>query len=285
MPSSCAIHGESGRRAPSVTAPGDVYWSERRERHSVAVRHSPGSSPFVTHDLTQPILEMWPQADGAIVVELERRGSRRSFARLSTSGWARRVDPPSALADDIRRGDLLHVGERGIWWLGRCERGACSIRSARADREGKPIALKGEPTALAEVSWPRRRSEQPEDLATAPGSVLHSHSAAQISVLGVALGMSVADSFAMLDAMGKHPYWIEGRGGRGRPRGIGVGWTAEGHCIEYLADDRGGVAAIELRSCSTSYLSPALRPLLRLLCARRHRIHQPLQPGQPRREL
>jgi len=74
--------------------------------------------------------------------------------------------------------------------------------------------------------------------------------------------MALEDAFVVLDKMGRHPYWIESRGVHTRPRGIGVGWTAEGHCIEYLADERASVTTIDLRSCATSYVSPALRPLL-----------------------
>ena len=74
--------------------------------------------------------------------------------------------------------------------------------------------------------------------------------------------MTLEDTFAVLDRMGRHPYWIEGRSPRTRPRGVGVGWTAEGHCIEYMADERSSVTSIELRGCAASYVSPALRPLL-----------------------
>jgi len=74
--------------------------------------------------------------------------------------------------------------------------------------------------------------------------------------------MSLEDAFSVLDRTARHPYWIESRGPRNRPRGVGVGWTNEGHCIEYLADERGTVSAIDVRGCASSYLSPALRPLL-----------------------
>jgi hypothetical protein len=241
---------------------GDVYWAERRERHSVAVRRSSGAAPFVTHDLTEAIARMWPQLDGSLVVELDRRGSSRSFARLSASGVARVEAPPSAFTAGIGPGDVVHVGERGIWWLASCEHGSCALRSALGDTLGTPIALGGEATAIAEVSWPHPRGAHPEDLATAPASVLSSHPSTRVAVLGVPLGMGLDDAFTILDTMGRHPYWIEGRGARSRPRGIGVGWTAQGHCIEYLADERASVTTIDLRGCATSYVSPALRPLL-----------------------
>jgi len=254
--------GEADRRAPVFGVEGDIYWAERRERHAVAVRRSGGAPPFVTHDLTEGISRMWPQVDGSMVVELDRRGTDRSFARLWAGGVARVEAPPAAFADGIDSSDVVHVGERGVWWLGRCERGSCSLRSAVANQVGGPIALGGQPTAVTEISWPRPRSEHPEDLATAPASVLTSHTSTRVAVLGVSLGMSLEDAFAVLDKMGRHPYWVEGRGARSRPRGIGVGWTAEGHCIEYLADERANVNSIDLRGCATSYVSPALRPLL-----------------------
>ena len=254
--------GEADRRAPIVGVEGDVYWAERRERHTVVVRRSGADAPFVTHDLTEAIAGMWPQLDGSLVVELDRRGSRRSFARLSASGVARAIAPPTVWEGGIGSTDVLHVGERGIWWVANCDRGGCALRSGLGDQLGAPISLGGEPSALAEVSWPHPRVAHPEDLATAPASVLSSHHSTQVAVLGVALGMALEDAFVVLDKMGRHPYWIESRGVHTRPRGIGVGWTAEGHCIEYLADERASVTTIDLRSCATSYVSPALRPLL-----------------------
>jgi len=254
--------GEADRRAPIVGVEGDVYWSERRERHSVAVRRSSDGVPFVTHDLSEAISQMWPQLDGSLVVELDRRGSGRSFARLSTSGVARVEAPPAALAEGLVPSDVVYIGERGLWWVAGCERGTCSLRSAVEDELGSQIVLGGEPRAIAQVSWPRARSKHPEDLATAPASVLSSHPSTQVSVLGVSLGMTLEDTFSVLDRMGRHPYWIEGRSPRTRPRGVGVGWTAEGHCIEYMADERSSVTSIELQGCAASYVSPALRPLL-----------------------
>ncbi|MCP4810407.1 MAG: hypothetical protein GY884_34160 [Proteobacteria bacterium] len=50
--------------------------------------------------------------------------------------------------------------------------------------------------------------------------------------------------------------------GRERPAGVGVGWTTEGHCVEYRSDERGLVASIDLQGCAERYLSPPLRPLL-----------------------
>jgi hypothetical protein len=254
--------GESDRRAPTFGVEGDIYWAEQRERHNVVVRRSSSEVPFVTHDLTEAIAGMWPQLNGSLVVELDRRGSARSFARLSASGVGKVEVPPPAWDGGIRTTDVLHVGERGLWWVANCDHGACALRSGLGSQLGQVIPLGGTPSALAEVSWPHPRVAHPEDLATAPASVLSSHPSTQVSVLGVSLGMALEDAFAVLDQMGRHPYWIENRGARNRPRGIGVGWTAEGHCIEYLADERASVTTIDLSSCAASYVSPALRPLL-----------------------
>jgi hypothetical protein len=102
-----------------------------------------------------------------------------------------------------------------------------------------------------------------EDLATAPSSVLSSHSAADVSVLGVQLKMPLETAFSRLDRGGRHPYWISAKGSKGRPGGVGVGWTSSGYCISFLADERGLVGAIELQGCAAEYLSSQLAPLLR----------------------
>jgi hypothetical protein len=99
-----------------------------------------------------------------------------------------------------------------------------------------------------------------EDLATAPETVFTTHDASVVSVLGVRLGMPLESAFATLDRGRRFPQWI---GADQVPQeGIGVGAVRSGHCLEFLADSAGLVAAIELTECARGYLSPALQPLL-----------------------
>ena len=254
--------GETHRLAPVVGIDGDIYWVEDRDRHSVVMRRPGKRLPFITHDLSESVRRLWPQADGSLVAELDRSGRSRSFARLSASGVARVEAPPVELGTSVDREATVHVGERGVWATSECERGLCSLRWVSGEDEPLTLNLGSPASAVTEVAWWNSSLGHPEDLATAPASVLASHPATRVAVLGVSLGMSLQDAFAVLDKTGRHPYWIESRTQRSKPRGVGVGWTSKGHCIEYLSDERGVVTAVDLKGCSASYVSPALRPLL-----------------------
>ncbi|MEE2829714.1 MAG: hypothetical protein VX498_11055 [Myxococcota bacterium] len=264
LPSLEELHlvGETPRLAPAVGMDGNMYWVEDRDRHSVVMRRAGNRLPFVTHDLSESVQRLWPQADGSLVAELARPGRSRSFARLSASGVARVEAPPVEVGSSVLREASVYVGERGVWSTSQCDRGLCSLRWVSGGEEPLTLNLGAPATAVTEVPWWNPTLDHPEDLATAPASVLASHPATRVAVLGVSLGMALQDAFTILDKTGRHPYWIESRTQRHKPRGVGVGWTSEGHCIEYLSDERGVVTAVDLKACAASYVSPALRPLL-----------------------
>lgn len=255
--------GERDRLAPSAGTDGDLHWVEEREDGFVVVRRSADGLPFATHELVRAVAELWPQADGSILAEARAPGDRREFVRLLPSGVVRDIHLPAHGTHQPSRSAALHVSPDGTWLLGRCERGPCTV--VEVDPRGEPsppLNLGLSPTALFRLPGAPGRQPHSEDLGTAPATVLTSHPSSQVSVLGIALGTPLETAFSLLDRAGRHPYWMEPLHGRERPAGVGVGWTTDGHCVEYRADDRGLVAAIDLRGCAARYLSPPLRPLL-----------------------
>ena len=257
-----SLVGEWGRSAPAVSATGDLHWIEQDQASWSVLRRSDDGVPFLTHELADRPLVLWPQDDGSVLVEVSVFGGRREFRRLLPSGTVRHELLPTR---GLRpAGDMgpVHAAADGGWLYARCDRGPCSLVLVRDDgRATAPLNLGGPPTALSQVAAPPHTLPD-EDLATAPATVLARHTAAEVGVLGVALGVALETAFSRLDRAGFHPYWMEPPAGRDRPGGIGVGWAAGGHCIEYHADERGDVAAIDLQGCAAPYVSPRLRPLL-----------------------
>ncbi len=256
-----SLVGEWPRSAPAVGSGGDLRWVERLRDGWGVVRRSDDGVPYLTHELAERPVQLWPQDDGSVLAEVEVPGGGREFRRLLPSGVVREETTPlrglHPPADDAP----VFAAADGGWLYAHCERGPCSLVHARADgRTTAPLNLGGPPTALSQVL--AAAPSGPEDLASAPASALARNSASQIDVLGVGLGTPLETAFSRLDRAGFHPYWREAGPGQERPRGIGVGWAAGGHCIEYHADDRGLVASIDLQGCATPYLSPPLRPLL-----------------------
>jgi len=259
-----ALVGERDRAHPAFGVGGDLYWVESQSNGTRVVRRSLDRLPFRTHELVQPIRSLWPQDDGSLLAELSVPGTRREFVRLLASGVVRDDAGPHDLQRSPARGTPLLASPEGHWFGPLCERGPCVLVrfDGGAATTSAPLVLAGLPTALGRVPSVNGAVPHAEDLATAPAEVLASHPASAVAVLGVELGTPLETAFSTLDRAGRHPYWLEGRGLRDRPRGIGLGWSADGHCIEYLADERGLVATVDLQSCAAHYLSPTLRPLL-----------------------
>jgi hypothetical protein len=207
-------------------------------------------------------MALWPQEDGSVRAELAVPGTRREFVVLLASGVVRDAPLPQLLHRAVR-GVPLTVSADGRWFMPRCDGGPCLLVQV-GDQGGTavPLGFGGTPTAVAVVPRVDRPIPHPEDLATAPAEVLSSRPANEVAVLGIELGTPLERAFSTLDRAGRHPYWIEGRGGRDMPRGIGLGWSPDGHCIEYIADDRGVVVTVDLWMCAGHYVSPTLRPLL-----------------------
>jgi len=258
-----ALVGERDRLAPAVGVDGDLYWAEPDGHRTLVMRRPADRFPYVTHELLQPIRSLWPQDDGSLLAELALPGHRREFVRLSRDAVVRDEPVHDRLPRSLPRGVPLLASPQGELFAPVCDRGPCALLHA-ADEPGGAlsVSLGGLPTAVGQVPWIDKAIPHPEDLATAPASVLSSHAAVQVSVLGVELGTPLETAFSRLDRAGRNPYWIESRGPRSKPRGIGLGWTTGGHCIEYLADERGVIVAADLKACAGHYLSPPLQPLL-----------------------
>jgi len=258
-----ALVGERDRYRPAWGVDGDLLWVEAAGRRTLVLRRPPGAVPYVTHELLQPVRGLWPQLDGSVLAETALPGTRREFVELLPSGVVRDDHRPDLFPRTISRDIPLIATASGRWQAAACDRGPCGLLGvADGQPSSLPMTLGGHPTAMATVAPYQGPVPHPEDLATAPASVLTSHTAGTVSVLGVELGTPLETAFSTLDRAGRHPYWIEGRTARAKPRGIGLGFTAGGHCIEYLADDRGLVVAVDLLGCASHYLSPPLQPLL-----------------------
>jgi hypothetical protein len=258
-----ALVGERERVSPAIGVDGDLYWIEQDGHRTLVMRRPADRFPYVTHELLQPIRSLWPQDDGSLLAELALPGHRREFVRLGRDGVVRDEPVRQGFPRSLSRGTPLFATPQGTWFAPVCDRGPCAVLQAEGEGEGTlAVSLGGLPTAVSQVPWLDQALPHPEDLATAPASVLSSHPAAQVSVLGVELGTPLETAFSRLDRAGRHPYWIESRGPREKPRGIGLGWTTGGHCIEYLADERGVIVTVDLKACAGHYLSPPLQPLL-----------------------
>jgi hypothetical protein len=256
-----ALVGQRPRSAPAIGVDGHLHWVESDGDRIQVLRRSADRLPYATHEVLQPIRSLWPQDDGSLLAELALPGHRREFVRLLRSGVVRDEPTHELLARELARRTPVFASAQGAWFATVCDRGPCALLESGAGL-GQPINLGGSPTSITQVGWLNQVVPHPEDLATAPASVLSSHAAAQVSVLGVELGTPLETAFSILDRAGRNPYWIDGKGPRVRPRGIGLGWTTGGHCIEYLADERGLIVATDLKACAGHYLSPPLRPLL-----------------------
>lgn len=257
--------GERDRVLPAAGVDGDLYWVETDGERFRVVRRSGDGFPYSTHELLQPLRSLWPQDDGSLLAEIALPGDRREFVRLARSGVVRDEPLPHRFPRNLSRGVPLSASAQGTWFGAMCDRGPCSLlHGGGANEAVTPIGLGGLPTALCQVPWIDHRTSHPEDLATAPASVFGSHAATQVSVLGVDLGTPMETAFSHLDRAGLHPYWIDadGKAPRTRPRGIGLGWTSDGHCVEYLADERGVIVSVDMKACAGGYLSGPLRPLL-----------------------
>lgn len=255
--------GERDRHSPAVGVDGDLYWVEPDGRRTLVMRRPADRFPYVTHELLQPIRTLWPQDDGSLLAELALPGHRREFVRLARDGVVRDEPVHPQFPRTLPSGVPLFASPQGALFAPVCDRGPCAVLQAGSEGDGSlAVSLGGLPTAVGQVPWLDQAIPHPEDLATAPASVLSSHPAVQVSVLGVELGTPLETAFSVLDRAGRHPYWIESRGLRNKPRGIGLGWTTGGHCIEYLADERGVIVTTDLKACAGHYLSPPLQPLL-----------------------
>ena len=256
--------GERPRTVVAVGVEGDLYWVEEEVGATRVIRRPRGQEAYSTHRLYGRVKALWPQRDGSLVAEYGMPGSQGQLARLLASGLVRDEPRPQASSFPPDPGAPAFLTAQGRWLVTGCAFDPCGLLELPADGLGhSSLRLRGRPTAVSAVSGLRGPVGHVEDLATAPASVLSTHSAADVSVLGVQLKMSLETAFSKLDRGGRHPYWISTKGSRGRPGGVGVGWTSAGYCISFLADERGLVGAIELQGCAAEYLSPQLAPLLR----------------------
>ncbi len=259
-----AFVGERPRVLATVGVEGDLYWVEEEAGQSHLIRRPHGAVGYSTHSLYGRIGALWPQVDGSLVAGYGVPGAAPQLARLLPSGVVRNEPSPRVGVGSLPEGGPTHLTVDGWWLAAGCQYKPCTVVEVGPDgAAASPLHLSGLPTAITQVSRLRTDIGHVEDLATAPSSVLSSHSAAEVSVLGVKLKVPVETAFSTLDRAGRHPYWISAKGPRGRPGGVGVGWTSAGYCISFLSDDRGRVAAIELQGCAAEYLSPQLAPLLR----------------------
>lgn len=258
-----ALVGERDRVRPAWDVGGDLLWVEPAGRRTLVLRRPSSRVPYVTHELLQPVRTLWPQLDGSVLAETALPGTRREFVQLLPSGVVRDDRRPDLLPRSISRDSPLLATPTGRWHATACDRGPCGLLGVvDGQASSLPMTLGGIPTALTSVVAFHTPVPHPEDLATAPASVFTSHGAGSVSVLGVELGTPLETAFSRLDRAGRHPYWIEGRSSRARPTGIGLGFTSDGHCIEYVADERGIITAVDLLACASHYLSPPLQPLL-----------------------
>lgn len=257
-----ALVGERDRTAPAAGTEGDLYWVEAGATRSVVHRRPDRGEPFPTHDLAGRVLALHPQTSGALVAVVDGQRGADDVVELLPSGEVRQHRLPHTIsASDLSAPHV--VSPFGDWTVARCGRGPCSVLEASVVRGPEaPLSLGSLPTAVGRVPRQSRSAPRPEDLATAPPTVLATHVASDVAVLGVELGMPLTEAFAVLERSGRHPWWDAATGPRGRPRGVGVGRTAGSWCVEFEADDRGLVAGVDIRDCAASYLSPALRPLL-----------------------
>ena len=256
-----ALVGERPRTAPSAGTEGDLYWVEATATRSVVFRRPARSDPFATHAIVGRVSALHPQLSGSLVALVDGARGPDEAVELLPSGEVR----PYRLPDQLRAADLAGphaVSPFGEWTAVRCARGPCSIvESSVLGGPDASLSLGDLPTAVGRVPRLHRASPRPEDLATAPSTVLASHLASEVSVLGVELGMPLTEAFAVLERGDRQPWWDSVAGPRARPRGIGIGRAEGSWCIEFEADDRGVVVGVEIRDCAASYLSPAIRPL------------------------
>jgi len=257
-----ALVGERSRTAPAAGSEGDLYWVEAGASHSIVYRRPHRGEPFATHDVQGRVVALHPQAPGPRIATVRGMHGPDEPLELLRSGETRALRLPEA----IQSTDLASphvVSPFGEWTAVRCGRGPCSIvEGSPLHGPEAPLSLASVPTAVARVPRMTRSAPRPEDLATAPATVLATHLASDVAVLGVELGMPLTEAFAVLERSGRHPWWDAVTGPRGRPRGVGVGRTPGAWCIEFEADDRGLVAGVDIRDCAGAYLSPAIRPLL-----------------------
>ena len=256
--------GERPRTVVAVGVEGDLYWVEEEVGTTLVVRRPKGQESYSTHRLYGRVKALWPQRDGSLVAEYGMPGSQGQLARLLGSGLVRDESRPQASSFPPDPGSPTFLTAEGRWLVTGCAFDPCGLLELPVDGLGhSSLRLRGRPTAVSSVPRLRGPVGHVEDLATAPASVLSSHSAADVSVLGVRLKMPLETAFSKLDRGGRHPYWISAKGSRGRPGGVGVGWTSSGYCISFLSDERGLVGAIDMQGCAAEYLSSQLAPLLR----------------------
>lgn len=256
-----ALVGERPRGAPSVGVEGHLYWVERSGSTSVVMRRTETGTPYATHELFDVVESLHPREDGVVVATVRTANGGLELIELLPSGA---VEPRSLPAElgvgsptrllSNAQGDLLAI---------RCLRGDCAVVEAPVEGEGLPaLTVSGRPVALSSVPIVAALRARPEDLATAPERVLATHLSSDVAVLGVGLGMRLDEAWAVLEGAGLNPWWESAPGSRARPRAIGLGRAAGSWCVEYQADDRGLITAVDMRDCAAPYLSPALRPLL-----------------------
>ena len=262
--SQLSLVGERPRTVVAVGVEGDLYWVEEDGGTARVVRRPRDQAAYPIHTLYGRVRALWPQRDGSLVAEYGVPGAQGQLARLLPSGLVRDEPRPRVASFPVDPGAPTFLTAEGRWLVSGCAFEPCGLLEVLVDEMShSSLHLRGRPTAVTAVPRFLGPVGHVEDLATAPASVLLSHSAAEVSVLGVRLKTPLETAFSTLDRGGRHPYWISAKGKRGRPGGIGVGWTTAGYCISFLADERGIVGAIELQGCAAEYLSPQLNPLLR----------------------
>lgn len=262
--SQLSLVGERPRTAVAVGVEGDLYWVEEDKGATHVVRRPAGQESYATHSLYGRVKALWPQTDGSLIAEYGVPGAQGQLARLLGSGLVRDEPTPRTPLFSFDDAGPAFLTAEGRWLVSSCTFEPCGLLELSSDgAEPRALHLRGRPTAVGSVPRIRGPIGHLEDLATAPSSVLSSHSAADVSVLGVQLKMPLETAFSRLDRGGRHPYWISAKGSQGRPGGVGVGWTSAGYCISFLADERGLVGAIDLQGCAAEYLSSQLAPLLR----------------------
>ena len=255
-----ALVGERPRGAPTVGIEGDIYWAERVGNSTLVMRRSGDEPSYRTHELFDVVESLHPREDGVLVAAVRDARGGMETLELFPSGAILRTPLPASLGLGSptrlianRRGDLLAI---------RCLRGDCAVVEARVDGHGLPaMTVSGRPVALSMVPYSQAVRPRPEDLATAPESVLASYVSSEVSVLGVGLGMRLDEAWRVLETAGLHPWWETSAGTRAKPRAIGLGRAAGSWCVEYQADDRGVIVAVDMRDCAAPYVSPALQPL------------------------
>jgi hypothetical protein len=245
--------GELARQAPAWDVGGQLRFAEGGD---FLTRRTDTGATFVTHRLVGSPRELWPQLDGSVIAALGLPGGPAELVRLLPGGaavperWASPADP--AWIDGPA--DFDPIGRSAVV---RCD-AACRVEVQDGERRvdlgiSEPIA------AIARVSPLQRAIRHGEDLATAPPDVLRTHSAAELSVLGVALSDPLDLAWSTLDRAGRRPWWRTDGGAR--VTGIGVGPAGDSHCIVFDGDERRRIAAIVLSTCAAPWLSPPLRPL------------------------